>query len=201
MMPDLYATLGVPKDADPDTVKKAHRQKVSKLHPDKGGNAEAFLAVQRAYEVLSDEERRKRYDETGRAEEPKVASIESELIGILAACVSRCDIKHNDIVAEARKVIGASLRQAEDGNKTSREQAARFQDAANRLTAKDGKPNLFSQALNGQADKILEAVAKTEARMADGKTMLAMLDALKYKTDEMTPDHALNAFFTAQCRY
>ena len=64
---DYYATLGVTKDADANTIKKAYRKLARDLHPDKNpGNAEAerkFKEVSEAYDVLSDEKKRAEYDE------------------------------------------------------------------------------------------------------------------------------------------
>jgi curved DNA-binding protein len=69
MAEDLYAVLGVPKNADADAIKKAYRKLASQLHPDKNpGNktAEArFKQATHAYEVLSDGKKRKVYDEFG----------------------------------------------------------------------------------------------------------------------------------------
>ena len=69
MAADLYAVLGVPKNADADTIKKAYRRLAKDLHPDKNpGNAKAeekFKAVNRAFDVLSDPAKRKLYDEFG----------------------------------------------------------------------------------------------------------------------------------------
>lgn len=67
----LYDDLGVAKDADAAAIKKAHRRKVKKSHPDntETGDAEEFRRAQHAYLVLSDPDRRKRYDETGADED------------------------------------------------------------------------------------------------------------------------------------
>ncbi|WP_394823459.1 DnaJ C-terminal domain-containing protein [Pendulispora albinea] len=69
MAEDLYSVLGVPKGADADTIKKAYRKLAQKLHPDKNpGNKQVetrFKAVNKAYDVLSDDSKRKLYDEFG----------------------------------------------------------------------------------------------------------------------------------------
>lgn len=61
----LYEVLGVSKDADAKTIKKAYRKLAIKHHPDKGGDAEKFKEINAAHEVLSDPEKRKLYDKYG----------------------------------------------------------------------------------------------------------------------------------------
>lgn len=69
MAVDLYTVLGVPKDADEGTIKRAYRKLAKDLHPDKNpGNPKAedrFKSVNQAYTVLSDPKKRKLYDEFG----------------------------------------------------------------------------------------------------------------------------------------
>lgn len=66
---DPYKILGVAKEATQDEIKKAYRKLALKHHPDKNqGNKEAeekFKELSNAYEVLSDEEKRRKYDRGG----------------------------------------------------------------------------------------------------------------------------------------
>ncbi|KZT59085.1 TPR-like protein [Calocera cornea HHB12733] len=59
---DHYKTLGIKKDADERDIKMAYRKLSLVHHPDKGGDEEQFKTIQEAHSVLSDPERRRRYD-------------------------------------------------------------------------------------------------------------------------------------------
>ncbi|EEH55388.1 uncharacterized protein MICPUCDRAFT_8511, partial [Micromonas pusilla CCMP1545] len=64
-----YDTLGISKDASPADIKKAYRRQAIKWHPDKNSDpgAEAkFQEIANAYEILSDDNARKRYDMYGK---------------------------------------------------------------------------------------------------------------------------------------
>ena len=64
-MNNPYEELNLSKDATRDQIKKAYRN-LSKLHhPDKKGNSDKFRDINKAYEILQDEEKRKYFDETG----------------------------------------------------------------------------------------------------------------------------------------
>ncbi|XP_043193852.1 dnaJ homolog shv-like isoform X1 [Amphibalanus amphitrite] len=66
---DFYSILGVPKNADTRQIKKAYRTKAKNLHPDKNKDDpdadEKFKDLGAAYEVLSDEDKRAKYDRCG----------------------------------------------------------------------------------------------------------------------------------------
>ncbi len=60
---DFYRILGVARDATPQEIKKAFREKAKKFHPDiNRGSQEYFKKVIKAYEILIDPEKRKNYD-------------------------------------------------------------------------------------------------------------------------------------------
>jgi molecular chaperone DnaJ len=67
---DPYEVLGVPKDADKKTIKKAYRKLAKELHPDRNSAADAekqFKELQESYEILSDDQKRAAYDQFGHA--------------------------------------------------------------------------------------------------------------------------------------
>lgn len=65
MAKDYYSTLGVDKKVNKDDLKKAFYKLAAKHHPSKGGDEAKFKEVNEAYQVLSDEKKRKEYDMYG----------------------------------------------------------------------------------------------------------------------------------------
>lgn len=80
---DHYSILGVPRNASMEEVRRAYRESALHLHPDKNvnpGETELFLSVNKAYEVLSDPDLRKEYDQLLSVAEAEMA--ESSSFGV-----------------------------------------------------------------------------------------------------------------------
>ena len=62
MKRNLYAELGLKKDATKNEIKSSYRSLVKKHHPDAGGEKERFIAIQNAWETLNDPVKKEKYD-------------------------------------------------------------------------------------------------------------------------------------------
>ena len=108
MTDDLYKDLGVEKDATTDAIKQAHKAFAKKNHPDKpGGSNDKMAEGNRAYEILVNPEKRKRYDETGETKEDsfekQLSAFINETLIIIIEKVG--DIETIDLVEEFKRII------------------------------------------------------------------------------------------------
>jgi DnaJ-class molecular chaperone len=69
MSKNLYDIIGVPKNASKEEIKKTFRRRTTTEHPDKGGDSDKFKELANAYSILSDDDKRNKYDQTGSTDE------------------------------------------------------------------------------------------------------------------------------------
>lgn len=103
-MSNHYETLGVDRTDSPEQIKAAYRKLASKHHPDReGGDTATFQRIQKAYDVLSDPEKRAKYDAHG--DEPSEGEMLDRIINEVLMQIldsGRCDTKHHNIVDSLR---------------------------------------------------------------------------------------------------
>lgn len=162
----LYKILGVKKSAKAAEIKAAHRALVQKHHPDKGGNAESFLEIDRAYKVLRDKDRRKRYDETGKIDSKSVLSEMDEVRGVMVDLYTQI-LKSGQAFNEEVSVIDALRIIVKENRANFKDKAESFAETVKemkvltkRITRPDDEGlNLFAVVTNEQIN-IMEAEIK-----------------------------------------
>lgn len=188
---DPYETLGVGRDVNPEQIKAAHRKRVRKAHPDAGGNKDEFLAVQRSYEILSDDEARKRFDQTGNTDEPPNIQNRalSELLRLAVMVVTEArDPKTIDLVAAMRKSIQMAMEQQRRNREGALAQVEKFEDAAKRFKIGKGKENPIEVIMRQQVQNARSSVTSCDDMLEMMETALKILADYKYdwsKPDEM----------------
>lgn len=185
MKPDLYKILGVPRDSDRDTIKRAHRRKAKKAHPDAGGDRETFLAVQLAYETLTDETKRERYDSTGSTDSPRSvhARAMSELVKMAIGIAENTDVATTNGVDGMRQIVQKMILQANQARGNALARAAKLRKAAARYKSKE-TVNPFKDVLENEAEKSEEQARNIAAHSEVTDEMGRILDGTSYECDE-----------------
>lgn len=181
----LYDILGVKADADDKEIRHAYRKKAQKLHPDRPtGDTEEFQRLVDAYNVLIDEERRRRYDETGDTDKTDTESVAlRELVKVLLSLVSEVEsVTTTNIIEECARVV---RRGQEKGRHTAtglESDRADYLEVAGRISCTEG-PNILAEAMRNTARQIGESIAMLQAQVAIGDDILKQLSHYSYRTD------------------
>lgn len=182
----LYDDLGVSKDADEATIKRAYRQRAQKDHPDKGGDKERFHRAQTAYKVLSDAPRRARYDQDGNTEvkaDPALVA-RGNLISLIIQIAAHID-PQVDIMAVAAQNVTSQIGAHRMSVEKNKDTAKKYERAAKRIVRRSGKENFVSAALEFQAKQTLAANVGLEEAINYGALMLELIADFKDCPDQM----------------
>lgn len=203
-MTSLYETLGIPKDAPPEAVKRAYRKAAAKAHPDRGGSREKFHEIVLARDILSDEKRRARYDRTGEAEEAKPDSFEANAMNLVmeavdhvfGVCTQRMmDVETVDVVKDAKTYLRGKISQAEAQAKKLRDGAAKMRKFASRFKVKKKEaPNRIALMLEGRAAELERSASAGDPAVAAAKRALEILDDHSYAWREGGYDAPMGGF-------
>lgn len=192
---DLYAVLGIKRNASAHTVRRAYRKKAMENHPDRNpgdpGAESRYVEIVAAHETLSDPVRRKRYDETGEVGSGPRGGESAELVNLilplLMTAVSNAGnagtVETRDLAAVVRSGLAdqlSNIRRSLNNLKKSRDVMER---ALARFVATDGGDCLPADILRAQIVAIAEPIGRAEAD-ADAVSRAAdYMKRVKYRTE------------------
>ncbi len=184
---DPYDDLGVARNADGKTIRRAYRKRVQKEHPDKGGNEEGFKRLQLAYDVLSDPARKDRYDRLGESGVDKTAQKAlSEVATMFVQLVDQVDSDHTDLRAIIIQRIREGIAKYESSIGAYRSKISKLERAIKRVKKRSPGENLvagfFAANIRDQNNSIVRAQAEIER----GKMMLKIVEDYEYVVDART---------------
>jgi len=187
---DPYLVLGIGRKAEPGAIKAAYKRKVRGAHPDRGGDAADFIAVVKAFGLLSDPDLRRIYDETGIVDVENLRTFRRDVATVLAdmfdaavqsAVASGLRLGAVDFIALMRTAV-------EKGSAEAMAQSRQIGNEIEALTALSARirrngegENIFVERLTAQV------TAKTDQHAAIKRRLLiletAAVELQNYESD------------------
>lgn len=185
-----YEVLGVKQDATLAEIKKAYRRRSRECHPDKGGDVNEMILVNKAYETLSNPEKRSYYDATG-GEKP-LTQLEQMSRQILIQCALQAAVaseKSTNIIAATRMGIEGFIQQLTGNLQETRKGHERVLHHAKTMTHEDDSGSDLVTVFHAQAMKIAESIAQMELNIKAALEARKILD--KYKCSTIESAHVM----------
>lgn len=196
-MSDLYGALGVKAEASRDEIKRAYRTKANELHPDKGGNGAEFALAARAYEVLSDDEKRKRYDKTGIETDINTANQQAgnTIQAIFNDFIQHIGIEniiYHDVVSKVREKLDEVTDKLKKQKGEAADRKKALKKVITRIKHKD-RDNFFTNVIRQKINNESSAIEKIGQRKEVLDIAKKMLKAYGFESDIATPSIVITA--------
>jgi curved DNA-binding protein CbpA len=173
-----YEILGIDSDASEADIKKAYRSKSSEAHPDQGGDPERMQLVNLANDLLSNAERRARYDQTGETVERPPLDLEAQgaLMQLFNELIEKTP-EHAELVSAARQATQQHLQQLDIEASALGKQHKSLTKRLTKVVKKGGAGlNAFEAVVNDKISKVMNTLERNERRRAVAKRVMGMLD-------------------------
>lgn len=184
MTTDLYADLGVERTATQDEIRTAYRKQAREHHPDRGGDAEKMAKANTAYAVLSDTEKRDRYDKTGRADD--VPNREELVRTMFKNLVKSCATRPGNIVRLMSDDCREGLKEARQGVKDRKAEVELLKDRMAKISGPTD--NMLLEALEESHALASAQLAKAEMVLDLCEEIFKMLMSYSSTEEHVKPD-------------
>ena len=186
MSGEMYDLLGVRRTATAKQIRDAYRRKAKKAHPDAGGSAEAFARLKRAYDILSDADRRAKYDATGDESEKQPDNTRVAVITVLAQALDKVlgkiqqsyrdsDPTEFDLVNDMKILLGGEKDTAERRIAEIRSAIAKGERLLGKFGVKGEGPNYFEMIIQSRVSGLQQNLRQSEDALRPLAEALAVL--------------------------
>jgi DnaJ-class molecular chaperone len=183
---NLYETLYLQKDATAAEIKAAYRSLAQQHHPDKGGDKAAFQAIQEAYAILSDDERRAEYDLTGQIRQ-QGPTLRERAMGVISDIIGEVlddvDPDFDNVLQKAERIIKDGIANLVKQEAKLTAQRGKVEKAIKRTAAKEGKDDIVSHVLVHLLEKVDGPLKETVRNKAMCEMALTILQDHAYTVD------------------
>lgn len=187
---NLYATLGVGRLATQAEIKEAMRKLAKQYHPDREhGDAEKMAAVNAAYEVLSDPEKRMIYDQTGRVGEPETK--EAKAFKIFVSVIQHVIKNEGNIIRNAKKELGKAIKDADKAIAQARKTLELNRARLDKITGQGTRPTLVHDIISSFVSQNEHAIQKANEELEAFHEAMNMFD--DYLSTEVVSEQSAEA--------
>lgn len=197
-MTDLYELLGVERDASKATIRKAYRKKAKETHPDMdGGSAEAFAAVTKAGDTLTDDEKRARYDETGEScdTSPLDKAVEAFIDSLVDGLLNDTKSHTYDFLTRMRDAVSTDIGRLEKNIIEMELEEKRAAKLLERLIKKPSN-DILSRGIKGRLPRLKGLIIEARQSIQMMTKALEVLSEYEFDPEKVeTPPNNLNQVF------
>lgn len=188
----LYKTLGAAPGADSGDIKRAYRKKMAEAHPDKPeGSHEKAQAVNGAYLILSDPQKRAKYDASGSVDDGLIddggiGAIAEVLVSAFEQAMARVadgELDYTDVAAAAKEVIIGFESNLVAAKANCNVRIRRCRRILKRLKFKGDGPDFVTRNLQMTLADAAEALANMNKQLAYIREAKIMANSYSYATD------------------
>lgn len=183
---DPYKTLGVAKDADATTIKRAYRKRAKKVHPDAGGTDAEMAALSAAHAILSDPVKRLTYDRTGTVDD-EPSQVDANAKGMIAALIDEVLVNHNgawhvDVVGFMRTRLREAIADTQRQISSVQSRIGQAEKIAARFKTKAGT-NLLRDLVEERLRALRAAVAAGDSHIETVKRAQQLIKDQSFEVD------------------
>ena len=187
-----YQILGVPPDADIETITESYRRLAKKFHPDRNPGDDSavknYHAITTAFEILSDPVRRAKYDESGDVSHrptpnhPAMDVIQPLLIRVIHELSPFESVERTDLIGRVRIYVTKFLNQLRDNGVALRGTIEKTKPAAGRFTVNNGE-NFLESVIQIELNRLERELGACNAEIAKLESVIEYLRDCKYRMD------------------
>lgn len=186
-MKNLYEILGVTNLVKKEQIKKAYREKSAKCHPDVGGDAEEFIQINKAYQILMDDEKRARYDKGETIDNilnPKNNRSFEIIAHIFCITLDNFDAEDKNIIKIVKQDIKMNINKIEEEIEKRNALKINYEKALKKIKHKDSN-NILVQITNSRIQIKIDEIAKLQSEKHHFDEALKIIKDFNYDIEEI----------------
>lgn len=186
---NLYGDLNIDPSASEEEIKKAYRKKAMKSHPDRGGDAEQFHQITKAYDILSNPDSRNRYDQTGdESASDFEKQVAANMVRVFEMIIDADDVS-GDFIKLASRTTNNAIVEHKKEIKKNKKQIQKLTKKKGRITTKGD--NLYEDILDKRLYALDQSIIFENSQIA---ILKEILERLKNYKDTQATNEPMGSF-------